>query len=217
MNEPVERSGGPDRRAGGGGGSLERLDGIRRTVARRSPAVVALEQEPARAAVAMMLEPREHGLHLFFIHRAEDERDRWSGQMGFPGGFRDPGDADLLATVRREVLEEVGVALRSSAELVGRQDEIQGMARGRQLALVITPFLFALREPIEPVPNEEVQGVLWVPLSFLEDTRNETTIEFADRGPSVHLPAYVYEGRTIWGLTLRMVKNFVDVVAGARA
>jgi 8-oxo-dGTP pyrophosphatase MutT (NUDIX family) len=192
-----------------------RLEDIRRRIGAADARRVDLTAEPARAAVGVILEPRADDLYLFFIHRAVDERDRWSGQMAFPGGFHESTDADLPATVHREVLEEVGIDLQASAESIGRLDEIQGVARGRQLALVITPFLFALRAPVEPKPNEEVQGVLWVPLSYFEDPRNETEIEYPERPPSVRLPAFIYQGRTIWGLTLRMVKNFVERIGGA--
>ena len=51
----------------------------------------------------------------------------------------EPTDPDLAATVQREVLEETGIDLRRSARHLGRLDEIQGVARGRQLPLVISP------------------------------------------------------------------------------
>jgi 8-oxo-dGTP pyrophosphatase MutT (NUDIX family) len=190
----------------------QKLERVRRVIAARDAHEVMLEGTPARAAVAMMMEPRDDDLYVFFIHRAHDERDPWSGHMGFPGGFKDAGDPDLHATVRREVQEELGIELASSARLVGRLDEIQGVARGRQLPLVISPFLFELVEPVSPTPNDEVQGTLWVPLSFLEDPANESTMEYRIDSQPMRLPAFVYEGRTIWGLTFRMLRNFLDVV-----
>ena len=194
--------------------ALKKLDHVRQAVRMRDAQSVALDGNPARAAVAILLDPRADDLHICFIHRAVVERDPWSGHMGFPGGFMHERDSDLLETARREVREEIGVDLEHGAQLVGRLDEIQGIARGRQLPLVITPFLFILREPIELSPNEEVQSVLWVPLSFLEDPRNESTIEYRLEGEPMRLPAFIYEDRTIWGLTYRMLRNFLDLVAG---
>lgn len=192
----------------------QKLETVRRAVKGRAPRLVALDGSPARAAVAILLESRAEDLFVFFIHRAFDERDPWSGHMGFPGGFMDGADPDVLSTVVREVREEIGVDLAASAQLVGRLDEIQGVARGRQLPLVISPFVFELGEPVTPVPNEEIQGVLWVPLSFLQDPRNESTIEYRIDAQQMRLPAYVYRERTIWGLTYRMVRSLLDVVSG---
>jgi 8-oxo-dGTP pyrophosphatase MutT (NUDIX family) len=189
-----------------------KLETVERAVTSREPLIVRLEGSLARAAVAVIHDPRDDDVHLCFIHRAVDARDPWSGHMGFPGGFMEPHDPDLASTVAREVAEEIGLDLRRSARLVGRLDEIQGVARGRQLPLVISPFLFELRERVELRPNEEVQSVLWVPLGFLEDERNESTIEHRIDDTVMRLPAYVYGGRTIWGLTFRMVKNLLDVL-----
>jgi 8-oxo-dGTP pyrophosphatase MutT (NUDIX family) len=193
--------------------SIEKLRRVEEALARHRPAIVTLEGRPARAAVAMMFDPRDDDLHVCFIHRAVQKDDPWSGHMGFPGGFMDEADDGVDATVRREVREEIGIDLDRSARLLARLDEIQGVARGRQLPLVISPFVFALEEPVAPAPNDEVQGILWVPLGFLEDPRNESTIEHRIDSQPMRLPAYIYEDRTIWGLTFRMVRNFLDVVA----
>lgn len=194
---------------------MNRIDEIERAYSRRVRRAVRLAGEPARAAVGVLLEPRPDEPYVFFIHRAEHDQDPWSGHMGFPGGFRESTDETLEHTVRREVLEEVGVDLERHARLVGPLDEIQGVARGRELPLVISPFLYVLKEPVELWPNEEVQAILWVPLSYLEDERNESVIEPTIRGQRMRLPAFVYEGKTIWGLTFRMIRDFTSWLRAA--
>ena len=62
------------------------------------------------AAVALLL----RGVHLdelevLLMKRAEREGDRWSGQIGLPGGHEEEADQDLVETARRESREEVGV------------------------------------------------------------------------------------------------------------
>jgi len=193
----------------------KKLEAVERALRAHRPVRVSLEGEPARAAVGMMLEPRDDDVHLFFIHRAEHEADPWSGHMGFPGGRKDPEDPDVLDTVVREVFEEVAIDLRRQARLIGPLDEIQGVARGRQLPMVISPYVFALEKPVEPRPNHEVQSVLWVPLSFLSEPSNESIVEYAINGQPMRLPAYIYQDRTIWGLTFRMIRSFLEVVARA--
>jgi 8-oxo-dGTP pyrophosphatase MutT (NUDIX family) len=193
--------------------SRRKLEAVERALRTHPVQRVALDAEPSRAAVAMVLEPRADDIHLFFIHRAEHEADPWSGHMGFPGGRKDPEDPDVLRTALREVQEEVGIDLGSHGRLIGPIDELQGVARGRQLPLVISPFVFALEEPVEPQPNHEVQSVLWVPLEFLANPANESMIDYSIGGQPMRLPAYVYQDRTIWGLTFRMIRSFLDVVS----
>jgi 8-oxo-dGTP pyrophosphatase MutT (NUDIX family) len=188
------------------------VEELRCVVRRHRPRRVTVGGDTARAAVAAIVEPRDDDLYLLFIHRAVDENDPWSGHMGFPGGFMDPRDPDLRATVEREVREEIGVDLARETDWIGSLDEIQGVARGRQLPLVISPFLFVAEGRLEPVPNEEVQGILWVPFGFLADPRNESRIEYGAGAERTWLPAYLYEGRTIWGLTFRMVQNLLEIL-----
>ena len=192
----------------------KKLEAVEQALRRHEPLRVSLDGEPSRAAVAMVLEPRADDLHLFFIHRAEHDADPWSGHMGFPGGRKDPEDPDVLNTVLREVHEEVGIDLRRQARLIGPIDEVQGVARGRQLPLVISPFVFALETAVEPRPNHEVQSVLWVPLSYLAEPSNESIVEYLINGQQMRLPAYIYQDRTIWGLTFRMIRGFLEVVKG---
>src|SRR6185295_16502872 len=156
----------------------QRLAQVEEALGRHQAVRVSLEGEPSRAAVAMLLEPRADDVHLFFIHRAEFAGDPWSGHMGFPGGRKDPGDPNVMATVIREVLEEVGIDLGRDGRLLAPLDEIQGVARGRQLPLVISPFVFAVEQAWEPRPNHEVQGTLRVPLSYLADPQNESIVEY---------------------------------------
>jgi len=191
----------------------KKLEAVEEALRRHQPLRVSLDGEPSRAAVAMVLEPRADDLHLFFIHRAEHDADPWSGHMGFPGGRKDPEDPDVLNTVLREVHEEVGIDLRRQARLIGPIDEVQGVARGRQLPLVISPFVFVLETAVEPRPNHEVQSVLWVPLSYLAEPSNESIVEYFINGQQMRLPAYIYQDRTIWGLTFRMIRGFLEVVS----
>jgi 8-oxo-dGTP pyrophosphatase MutT (NUDIX family) len=190
----------------------DKLGTVERALRAHRPLHVSLAGEPSRAAVAILLEPRPDDLHLLFIHRAEHENDPWSGHMGFPGGRKDPEDPDLLNTVLREVHEEIGIDLKRAARLIGPIDELQGVARGRHLPLVISPFVFALERPVDPRPNHEVQSVLWVPLSFLEEPNNESIVEHFIDGQPMRLPAYIYRDRTIWGLTFRMIRSFLEVL-----
>jgi 8-oxo-dGTP pyrophosphatase MutT (NUDIX family) len=56
-------------------------------------------------------------LHAVFTKRRDDLK-RHAGEISFPGGRRDPGDADLTATALREAHEEIGLP-PDAVEIVG--------------------------------------------------------------------------------------------------
>ena len=173
--------------------------------------------EPGRcAAVAAVLRDGPDAAELLFIHRAEDPRDPWSGHMAFPGGRVDPSDRDSLAAAMRETTEEVGLDLEGCARLVGRLSDVSAVARGRRLGLVIQPFVFA----IDCVPdlhlNYEVQEAVWVPLSFLANTANRSTLQWKYGDVEVPLPCYRYESHVIWGLTFGMVDELLGLLDSGR-
>lgn len=170
-----------------------------------------LEAEPgvARAAVATVLRPRPEGdTEILLIRRSEDPRDPWSGHMAFPGGRADPSDPDLLSTARREAEEEVGLRLLGEqAQVLGRLDDVQAMARGRRAPLIITPYVFLLEQdqPLRPDPRE-VEEALWVPLAPMWRGEAATTKSYEMEGRTYELPAYRVGERIVWGLTFHMLQ-----------
>lgn len=169
-----------------------------------------------RAAVAAILRelPDRDGAEVFFIVRAEQEGDPWSGHVAFPGGRREPDDASLLETAIRETREEVGIRLQP-VDLVARLPDISAnSSRGNPRALVVTPFVFVLKEPVEPAPNEEVAATLWVPLAQLVSGMGKQTFELDYEGRKYQLP-YVYLGERqhrLWGMTYRMLMTLLEAV-----
>ncbi|HSQ01309.1 MAG TPA: CoA pyrophosphatase [Candidatus Dormibacteraeota bacterium] len=188
------------------------LDHIQTRLAAFRPSVID-EPKVARAAVALVLADAAAGVELLLIQRAIRDDDPWSGHMALPGGRRDPGDADAVATASRETHEEVGVDLRAGAELIGRLDELRAVARHRPLDLVITPVVFALQRPVALRPSpREVESALWVPLSFLASADAEATHVRTLDGVTSEYPAFRYQRYTIWGLTHRILQGFLEVV-----
>ncbi len=185
---------------------------IRRRLSAYRPHVID-EPKVARAAVALVLAPRDTSVELLLIERAQRDNDPWSGHIAFPGGRRDPGDADALATAIRETHEEVGIDLRAHAEVLGRLDELRAVARRRPLDLVISPIVFALHTPVVLRPSpREVESAAWVPLAHLASAEARATYTRTyDDGPS-EFPALRFERYTIWGLTHRMLEHFLELI-----
>ena len=164
------------------------------------------------AAVAVMLHDGDDGLEVLFIHRAVRVGDTWSGQIAFPGGRRDPGDRDLLATAIRETHEEIGVDL-AAAEQLGVLDDLY--PRTPILPpVVVRPFVFALTARPLVTASAEVQDAFWVPLRSLEapGVRGEITVDHPGIPPRT-LPAYHLVNHTIWGMSERILTPLISLIS----
>lgn len=185
---------------------------IRARLATYRPALIE-DAKAARASVAMVLREGGAGVELLLIQRAVRDNDPWSGHVAFPGGRRDPDDADPIATAVRETREEVGIDLAAAGAPIGRLDELRAIARHRPLDLVISPVVFALEAPATiTVAPREVESAVWVPLPFFTSAAARSTYRRSLEGIDSEFPAFRYETYTIWGLTHRMLEAFLGLV-----
>jgi 8-oxo-dGTP pyrophosphatase MutT (NUDIX family) len=160
------------------------------------------------AAVAIVLIEVEGGLEVLFIERAERENDPWSRQIAFPGGRRDPDDADLAATAIRETREETGVELGQAERLAALND-----MHPRTPVLppvVVRPYVFGLPQRPEITPSDEVHAAFWVPLAILRAPGVHQTVTVTPRGMSLSVPAYIVGPHVIWGMTERILTPFLQ-------
>ena len=187
---------------------------IRDRLSKHSPAPVDIDP-PMRAAVALLLQPRSDDIYVLFIHRAHHPHDPWSGHMAFPGGRHEPEDPDLLVTIQRETHEEIGISLDEHGEYLGRLAEVQAMARGKQTGMIVSPFVYLVSQEARPVPDPvEVQDIIWVPLSFMQQDGVEQIVQRnLQAGSTIQVPALLYGGKTIWGLTYRMLRGFLELIS----
>ena len=193
--------------------SLLQIDKIRDSVRNHSPARKPITKSTRKAAVAMVLQPRSQDTDALFILRAVKEGDPWSGQMAFPGGHQDPIDDSLRHAAERETLEEIGLDLTQTSEFIGELDWVQANPRGRNLELVVAPFVFELTRPVENFsPNYEVADVLWGSLSDMYTGASHTSLEFPVSGQSSTFPGYGVGSEVVWGLTYRMLELFFTML-----
>jgi 8-oxo-dGTP pyrophosphatase MutT (NUDIX family) len=150
------------------------------------------------AATALVLAPGPEDVEVAIIERSRRDGDRWSGQLAFPGGRRDPGDRHLAATAIRETREEVGVHLDEPLTRVAEQ-----RARVRPGLVACYAFVLPTRPALVPQPTE-VAAAWWVPLGSLTDPANATHV----RRAGARFPAIDVQGRALWGLTLMLLERF---------
>jgi 8-oxo-dGTP pyrophosphatase MutT (NUDIX family) len=166
--------------------------------------------EARPAAVALLLYEGPLGLETLFIRRAERAGDPWSGQVAFPGGRAESGDADLLATAIRETGEETGIDL-STADQLGVLDDLY--PRTPTLPpVVVRPFVFGLASRPPLGSSAEVERAFWVPIARLAASGVHTELPLTVRGVERRFPAYVIDGEVIWGMTERILTPFLVLI-----
>jgi len=144
----------------------------------------------------------EEGLTVLFTRRTAHLNDH-AGQISFPGGRCEPGDADAAATALRESLEEIGLD-PATVEVLGCLHEYVTVSGYR-----VTPVVGLVRPPLELRPDEfEVAEIFEVPLQFLLDPANHQQNSVLHHGRQRHYFAMPYEQYYIWGATAGMLMNF---------
>ena len=194
--------------------SVSLLQLIQTNLSAYSPRRKLLRALMKRSAVAMILQVREGELNILMIKRAERKGDPWSGHMAFPGGRMDPQDRNGYAVALRETQEEVGLDLEATATSIGRLSDINARPQRGAFGMAVSCFVFRLEQEVAFSPNHEVAETVWVPLEFLLDTDNREQMEWERGNLRIPMPCYFYEGRRIWGLSLMMLDELMDLVEG---
>jgi 8-oxo-dGTP pyrophosphatase MutT (NUDIX family) len=173
----------------------------------RTPRQVRNAEREAAVLVPVVERPAPSGsdLHLLFTKRA-DHLGEHPGQMSFPGGGREPEDADLTETALREANEEVGLE-PTEADVLGALDGITTVSE-----YAITPVVARVPDR-EYVPDErEVAEIAVLPVSGLLDPEN---YEYEHREHPTYGEIVVHyfrvNGYTVWGATGRMVVQLLEL------
>ena len=168
------------------------------------------DRAPADAAVLLPIVLRERCTLLLTQRTAH--LSTHSGQVAFPGGRVDEGDADAVAAALREAQEEVGL----SAEYVEVLGTLPTYTTGT--AFVITPVVALVRPGFVLTPNpHEVADAFEVPLDYLMNPAHHRrhVAEWEGARREWFSMPYDDDGREryIWGATAGMLRNFYRMLA----
>ena len=153
------------------------------------------------AAVLVPLMDRAEGLAVLLTERNADLPEH-PGQIAFPGGRLEAGDADAVSAALRESAEEVGIPA-GAVEVIG--------FLGPHMTLTgyaVTPVVGLVRADVAlALDAREVASAFEVPLAFLLDPATERREVREAFGRRYTLPYWEWEGRRIWGATAYMLAD----------
>jgi 8-oxo-dGTP pyrophosphatase MutT (NUDIX family) len=167
----------------------------------------AVMEAPRPAAVLIPIVARDELTVLFTLRTAS--LSTHAGQISFPGGRVDDGDASITDAALREAEEEIGLS-RRFVEPLGFIDSYRtgtGFRISPVVALVRPDFALQLNPA-------EVAEAFEVPLAFLMDTANHQRHNREWRGRQREFYAMPYGERYIWGATAGMLKNMQQRMFG---
>jgi len=163
---------------------------------------------PKKAAVMMLFYPKKSQTHLVLIVR-NSYPGVHSSQIAFPGGKVESFDLTMADTALRETEEEIGVE-KSSIEIIKEFTEIYIPPSN----FLVSPFLgICSSEPSFVLQEDEVAGIIELPLPFFLDDKNVVTRKLSTSyAASIDVPAFLVKEHVVWGATAMMMSELKETL-----
>ncbi|MEQ9692814.1 CoA pyrophosphatase [Shimia sp. SDUM112013] len=145
--------------------------------------------------------------HVILTKRASHLKHH-PGQIAFPGGKQDEGDADVVAAALREADEEIGLP-PGIVEVLGTLPTHETVT-----SFIVTPVVARVNEPFEIVPEPgEVEEVFRVPLAHVANAARFSVQSRRWRGMRRHYYTVPFGPYYIWGATARILRGLAERMA----
>jgi len=178
------------------------------------PGGVQTEWEATPAAVLIPLFLDQGNWNLLYTRRT-DSVDVHRGQVSFPGGRIEPADRSAAEAALRETEEEIGLRA-ADVRVLGQLNPLITVTQ-----FVVTPVIGVIPWPYPLRPNDvEVARCFGVPLPWLAESANLEVHSRQPFVPGLSVQVYTfkpYEGEVIWGVTARITKSLLDLLASSPA
>ena len=161
------------------------------------------------AAVLVPFVRRDDALSVLFTRRTAHLRTH-AGQISFPGGAIEDGDADAVAGALRETFEETGIE-RERIEPFGYLDGFETVS-----GYFVSPVAGFVRGDYRLKPDpDEVAEVFEVPLDFILAPDRLKRLDFEWQGRTRTTFEFEWDGRRVWGATASIIKNLLKRLEAA--
>ena len=163
------------------------------------------------AAVLVLLFPDDEGQARVLLTARTRDLASHAGEISFPGGSAEEGDADPIATALREAAEEVGLdPVACGLSVTGALEPFALTVSGFRIVPVVA---VAERRPECRPDSGEVARVIEAPVeAFLPDAPVELE-ERVIRQRLIRYGVYPVEGERVWGATARMLGQLGTALA----
>ncbi len=155
------------------------------------------------AAVLVLIFPDElDEARLVLTERRTYDGDH-SGEVSFPGGKAEPGDADAVATALREASEEIDLDVKAAGvEVVGALDDLFIPVSDFRISPIVA---VAARTPILTANPDEVARILEPPVEAFLQAGAVEVVERTIRDWPLRYGGYRIDGLHVWGATGRIL------------
>jgi 8-oxo-dGTP pyrophosphatase MutT (NUDIX family)/GNAT superfamily N-acetyltransferase len=191
-----------------------RLDSPEEPATTTAPDGSARQAVPGRgrpSAVLVLLFPDAEGQARVLLTARTSHISTHAGEISFPGGSADPGDADPIATALREAAEEVDLDPEACGlRVTGGLEVFALTVSGYRITPVVA--LAERRPECRPAPDE-VARIIEAPVeAFLPDAPVELE-ERTIRQRLIRYGVYPVAGERVWGATARMLGQLGALLA----
>ena len=202
------------------------IDKLKQQLNQNHPLFIG-EETAFRSAVLIPLVQVHGEWHILFEVRSYTMRKQ-PGDISFPGGRIDSTDQSPFSAALRETNEELGVD-PNTVNIVGSLSPYIASP-----SFVVFPFVATIDydQIIHSYNKEEVEEVFTVPIKWLLNYKPYMHLVSVEPVPSPDFPFekimngaqyqwrtrsieewfFDYEKYTIWGLTARILKHFIEII-----
>ncbi len=190
------------------------LDRVRRAMSLTSGASTDYDLNPdvtlppgrvLRPAGVLVPLIEHHGQLRLILTKRSSHLKHHPGQIAFPGGKVDEGDADVVATALREAQEEIGLP-PENVQVIGTLPTHETVT-----SFNMTPVVGLIRDVFDPIPEPgEVDEVFSVPLTHVLETQRFSVQSRRWRGQRRYYYTVPFGPYYIWGATARILRAFAD-------
>jgi len=166
-----------------------------------------------KSAILFLLMPyADRPYDLILIRRTKSDKDKHSGEMGFPGGKVDKEDSSLKDTALRECEEELGIP-RGNITILGSFDD-----HITPKGFIITPVVGYIDEKqVMKKEISEVQDIVKIPVDFFANKKNYRERTYDLKGEMIAVGKFTYRAPNgtkyvVFGATSHIIVHFIDMI-----